>query len=143
MQKTYSSLIHNALSAKRKHFPKFKTYLFLQTLNSSKSARNSTRMGNLTSTCLSSSKGKSASQIADCSTWCPQPGQYISIRTFRELNPAPTSSPTSTRTETPSSGENFRSMEDLQGEGNSQPMTLTPQLLTQAVSQRLLESLRN
>ncbi|CAM91929.1 C4 protein [Tomato leaf curl Namakely virus] len=100
-------------------------------------------MGNLICTCLSSSKESTSARIRDSSTLYPQQGQHISIRTFRELNPAPTSSPTSTRTETPSNGASFRSMEDLQEGDNNPPMTLTPQLLTQAVSQRLLESLRN
>nr|ALB26364.1 AC4 protein [Hollyhock yellow vein mosaic virus] len=100
-------------------------------------------MGNLICTCSSSSRGNTSAKISDSSTWSPQAGQYISIQTFRELNPAPTSSPTSTRTETPSNGESFRSMDDLQEEDNRQPTTLTPQHLTQAVSQRLLESLRN
>nr|UNA95420.1 AC4 protein [Sida yellow mosaic China virus] len=95
-------------------------------------------MGALISTCLSSSRGNTSARITDSSTWCPQPGQYISIQTFRELNPAPTSSPISIRTETPSSGESFRSTEDLHEADNNQPMTLTPQHLTQAVSQRLL-----
>nr|ALK03581.1 C4 [Whitefly-associated begomovirus 7]ALK03587.1 C4 [Whitefly-associated begomovirus 7] len=96
-------------------------------------------MGNLISTCFSSSRVNSTAQITDSSTWSPQPGQHISIRTFRELNPAPTSSPIWTRTETPSSGESFRSMEDLQEGDNRLPMTLTPQQLTQAVRLRLLE----
>nr|BBA21862.1 AC4 protein [Cotton leaf curl Bangalore virus] len=100
-------------------------------------------MGNLIFTCSSNSKANSSAKIADSSTSYPQLGQHISIRTFRELNPAPTSSPTSTRTETFSNGDNFRLTDDLQEEGNKQPMTLTPQHLTQAVSQRLLESLRN
>nr|QIH45384.1 C4 protein [Malvastrum yellow mosaic virus] len=100
-------------------------------------------MGLLISTCLSSSKGNTNARITDSSTWYPQPGQRISIRTFRELNPAPTSSPTSKRTETPSNGESFRSTEDLQGGDNKQPTTLTQQHLTQAVSQRLLEYLGN
>nr|CAM91903.1 C4 protein [Tomato leaf curl Comoros virus] len=100
-------------------------------------------MGNLICMPSFNSRANTIVPINDSSTFLPQTGQHISIRTFRELNPAPTSSPTSTRTETPSNGESFRSMEDLQGEDNSQPMTLTPQLLTQAVSQRLLESLRN
>ncbi|AAK16441.1 C4 protein [Tomato leaf curl Malaysia virus] len=95
-------------------------------------------MGALISTCLSSSKGNTSARITDSSTWYPQPGQHISIRTFRELNPAPTSSPTSTRTETPSIGESFRSTEDLQEGVNRQPMTLTHRHLTAAVSQRLL-----
>ncbi|CAI26286.1 putative AC4 protein [Tomato leaf curl Comoros virus] len=100
-------------------------------------------MGNLICMPSFNSRENTIVPINDSSTLLPQAGQHISIRTFRELNPAPTSSPTSTRTETPSNGENFRSMDDLQGGDNNQPMTLTPQLLTQAVSQRLLESLRN
>ncbi|ABI63456.1 AC4 [Ageratum yellow vein virus-[Taiwan:Taoyuan3:2000]] len=95
-------------------------------------------MGALISTCLSSSKGNTSARITDSSTLYPLPGQHISIRTFRELNPAPTSSPISTRTETPSNGVSFRSMDDLQEEDNRQPMTLTPRHLTAAVSQRLL-----
>ncbi|AJO72692.1 C4 protein [Ageratum yellow vein virus] len=100
-------------------------------------------MGALISTCLSSSKGNTSARITDSSTWSPQPGQHISIRTFRELNPAPTSSPISTRTETPSNGENSRSTDDLHEGDNRQPMTLTPQHLTAEVSQRLLEYLGN
>ncbi|AGJ73650.1 C4 protein [Ageratum enation virus-Papaver somniferum] len=81
-------------------------------------------MGNLIFTCLSSSKENTNAKITDSSTWYPQPDQHISIRTFRELNPASTSSPTSTRTETPSNGENSRSMEDLHEEVNRQLMML-------------------
>nr|WBT00790.1 C4 [Rose leaf curl virus] len=100
-------------------------------------------MGNLIFTCSSSSRGSTSAQITDSSTWYRQPGQHISIRTFRELNQARTSSPIWRRTETPSIGESFRSMEDLHEGDNSQPMMLTPKQLTQAVSQRLLESLGN
>nr|AEX92959.1 unknown [Tomato leaf curl Sudan virus]AEX92967.1 unknown [Tomato leaf curl Sudan virus]AKJ79152.1 C4 [Tomato leaf curl Sudan virus]AKJ79153.1 C4 [Tomato leaf curl Sudan virus]AKJ79154.1 C4 [Tomato leaf curl Sudan virus] len=95
-------------------------------------------MGNHISMCLCSSRANSSAQITDSSTWSPQPGQHISIRTFRELNPAPTSSPTSTRTETPSNGVSFRSTEDLQEGDSNQPMTLTPKRLTLEVSRRLL-----
>nr|AEX37968.1 C4 protein [Sauropus leaf curl virus] len=73
-------------------------------------------MGALISTCSSNSKGNTTARITDSSTWCLQPGQHISIQTFRELNPAPTSSPIWTRTETPSTGENSRStLEVLEG----------------------------
>nr|ACP40524.1 AC4 [Papaya leaf curl Guandong virus] len=95
-------------------------------------------MGALISTCLSNSRGNSDARINDSSIWYPQQGQHISIRTFRELNRAPTSSPIWRRTETPSTGESFRSMEDLQEGDNNQPTTLTPRRLTQEVSQRLL-----
>nr|ACG49274.1 AC4 [Tomato leaf curl Kerala virus] len=97
------------------------------------------KMGNLIFTCSSSSKENTSAKITDSSTWYPQPDQHISIRTFRELNQAQTSSPIWRRTETPSTGESFRSMEDLQEGDTSQRMMLTPQRLTQAVSQRLLE----
>nr|WBT00795.1 replication enhancer protein [Pedilanthus leaf curl virus] len=100
-------------------------------------------MGNLIFTCSSSSKENTSAKITGSSTWYPQPGQHISIRTFRGLSQAQTSSPIWRRTETPSTGESFRSMEDLQEGDNSQLMMLTPQRLTQAVSQRLLESLKN
>nr|AFX60618.1 AC4 [Macroptilium yellow spot virus]AFX60623.1 AC4 [Macroptilium yellow spot virus]AFX60803.1 AC4 [Macroptilium yellow spot virus] len=71
------------------------------------------KMGSLISTSSSSSKGNSSARITDSSTWYPQPGQHISIRTFRELNQAPMSSPTSRRTETQSIGGNFRSTEEV------------------------------
>nr|QSM07170.1 AC4 [Tomato leaf curl New Delhi virus] len=48
----------------------------------------------------SNSKGNSSARIIDSSTWCPQVGQHISIRTFRELNQRRTSRHTSTKTET-------------------------------------------
>nr|QEL50610.1 C4 protein [Cotton leaf curl Gezira virus] len=95
-------------------------------------------MANLICMCFYSSKGSSSAKIRDYSTWSPQIGQHISIQTFRELNPAPTSSPTSTRMETHSNGKNSRSTEDLPEEANRQPTTLTPQRLTQEVRQRLL-----
>ncbi|ABI63450.1 AC4 [Ageratum yellow vein Hualian virus-[Taiwan:Hualian2:2000]] len=94
-------------------------------------------MGALISMCSCSSKGNTDARIRDSSIWYPQPDQHISIRTFRELNPAPTSSPISTRTETPSNGESFRSMQDPLVEDNNQQMTLTPRRLIAEVRQRL------
>nr|BAA34013.1 C4 [Tobacco leaf curl virus] len=67
----------------------------------------------LISMCFCSSKANTNGQITDSSTWYPQPDQHISIRTFRELNPAPTSSPTSIRTETHSNGGHSRSTEEV------------------------------
>ncbi|ABF67535.1 AC4 [Sida mosaic Sinaloa virus] len=77
-------------------------------------------MGSLISTFSSSSKANTTARITDCSIWSPQPGQHISIQTYRELNPAPTSSPTSRRTEIQLTGENSRSTADLLGEVSSQ-----------------------
>nr|WCC58812.1 AC4 [Squash leaf curl China virus] len=57
-------------------------------------------MGLRISTFLSSSKESSNAKTTDFSTWCPQVGQHISIRTFRELNRRRTSKNTSTKTET-------------------------------------------
>nr|ALK03420.1 AC4 [Sida golden mosaic Honduras virus] len=83
-------------------------------------------MGNLICMCSSSSKGNTNARITDSSIWCPQPGQYISIRTFRELNQAPTSSPTSTRTEILLNGGNSKSTADLLEEASRQLTTHMP-----------------
>ncbi|AWD77154.1 AC4 [Sida yellow golden mosaic virus] len=82
-------------------------------------------MGSHISTCLSSSKGSLTAQIADCSTWSPQVGQHISIRTYRELNPAPTSSPMSRRMETQSNGGSSRSTAEVL-EAVSKQLTTQP-----------------
>nr|CBA18104.1 AC4 protein [Sida micrantha mosaic virus] len=81
-------------------------------------------MGSHISTCLYSSKGNTSARIRDSSIWCPRPGQYISIRTFRELNQRPTSSPTSARTGTQSTGEISRSTEEVLEEVARQLTTL-------------------
>nr|AIN36520.1 AC4 [Soybean chlorotic spot virus]AIN36525.1 AC4 [Soybean chlorotic spot virus]AIN36530.1 AC4 [Soybean chlorotic spot virus] len=83
-------------------------------------------MGSLISMSCFNSKGSSAAQITDCSTWFPQQGQHISIQTYRELSRAPTSSPTSTRMETPLNGENSRSTLVLQEVVNRLQMSHTP-----------------
>ncbi|AAC05155.1 AC4 [Sida golden mosaic virus] len=69
-------------------------------------------MGSLISMCSYSSKGNTSARITDSSIWSPQPGQHISIQTYRELNPAPTSSLTSTRTVIQWNGESSRSTAD-------------------------------
>nr|AFB83422.1 C4 protein [Cotton leaf curl Burewala virus] len=103
-----SSLIHSAHSLKRKHFPKFKPSTHPRKKNTSNSAESYTKMGALISLCSSGSRANSSAQITNSSTWFPPTGQHISIRTFRELNQAQMSRPTSTRTGTLSSGESFR-----------------------------------
>nr|WJJ09193.1 AC4 protein [Papaya leaf crumple virus] len=100
-------------------------------------------MGNLISTSSYNSKGSTSARINDSSTSFPQPGQHISIRTFRELKARQMSRHMWRRTETPSNGGSFRSMEDQLEEVSSLPMMLTPKQLTQAASQMLLESLGN
>ncbi|ADN84042.1 AC4 protein [Rhynchosia golden mosaic Havana virus-[Cuba:Havana:28:2007]] len=75
-------------------------------------------MGNLIFTCSSSSKANTSARITDSSTWYPQPGQHISIQTYRELNQAQTSSPTSTRMEIHFNGESFKSTAGLLEEDN-------------------------
>nr|QMV80657.1 AC4 [Sida micrantha mosaic virus] len=83
-------------------------------------------MGSLISTSLSSSKGNSNARINDSSTWSPQQGQHISIRTFRELSHRPTSNPMSTRTEILSSGGNSKSTEEVL-EAVARQLTTLPQ----------------
>nr|QSX72107.1 AC4 protein [Pepper yellow leaf curl Indonesia virus]BAU21330.1 AC4 protein [Pepper yellow leaf curl Indonesia virus]BAU21336.1 AC4 protein [Pepper yellow leaf curl Indonesia virus] len=65
-------------------------------------------MGALISMCSYNSKGNTSARTTDSSTWYPQPGQHISIRTFRELNQVPMSRRTWTKTVIPPNGENFR-----------------------------------
>ncbi|ABI63438.1 AC4 [Tomato leaf curl Hsinchu virus - [Taiwan:Hsinchu:2005]] len=65
-------------------------------------------MGALTSTFSFNSRANTNARITDSSTWYPQPGQHISIQTFKELNPAPMSKNTWRKTETPPNGESFR-----------------------------------
>ncbi|APB03067.1 AC4 protein [Common bean severe mosaic virus] len=77
------------------------------------------KMGNLIFTCSSNSKENTNARITDSSTWFPQPGQHISIQTFRELSRAPTSSPTSIKTEIHLNGESFKSTADLLEEVNN------------------------
>nr|AIP89021.1 C4 protein [East African cassava mosaic Kenya virus] len=100
-------------------------------------------MGNLICMPLFSSKASTIVPTNDSSTSYPLPGPPISTQIFRELNQAPTSSPIWIRTETPSNGERFRSTDDLLEADNNPPMTLTPRLLTQQISQRLLMSYGN
>nr|P0C6G4.1 RecName: Full=Protein AC4; AltName: Full=Protein AL4 [Pepper huasteco yellow vein virus] len=59
------------------------------------------KMGNLICTCLFSSKENTNARTTDSLTSYPLPDQHISIRTFRELNQAPTSRRTSTKTAIP------------------------------------------
>ncbi|CAE01425.1 AC4 protein [South African cassava mosaic virus - [ZW]] len=95
-------------------------------------------MGNLI--CMPSFNSRASTIVPtnDSSTSYPLPSQHISIQTFRELNPVPTSSPIWTRTETPSNGASFRSTDGLLAADNNPQMTLTPRLLTQQVKRRLL-----
>nr|UZH24584.1 C4 protein [Chayote yellow mosaic virus]UZH24590.1 C4 protein [Chayote yellow mosaic virus]UZH24596.1 C4 protein [Chayote yellow mosaic virus] len=109
MQKTISSLIRNAPSPKRRHFPNYEAYAHPQTRNTSRFVESYTKMGNLICMPSFSSRESTSAKISDSSIWSPPLDQHISIRTFRELNRVPTSSPTSTRTVIASSGENSRS----------------------------------
>nr|AMB51323.1 pathogenicity determinant [Tomato leaf curl Kumasi virus] len=100
-------------------------------------------MGNHICIPLFSSRGNSRVPTIVSSIAYTQAVAPVSTPTIRQLSPVPMSSPTSTRTETLSSGVSFRSTEDLQEEGNRQQMMLTPRQLTQAVSLRLLTYLEN
>nr|UUF95150.1 AC4 [Chilli leaf curl Ahmedabad virus] len=70
-------------------------------------------MGNLIYTSSSNSKENINAKTTDSSTSFLHPGQHISIRTFRELRALQMSRPTSRRTETSSTLEFSRSMDDL------------------------------
>nr|ALO02563.1 C4 [Chayote yellow mosaic virus]ALO02569.1 C4 [Chayote yellow mosaic virus]ALO02575.1 C4 [Chayote yellow mosaic virus]ALO02581.1 C4 [Chayote yellow mosaic virus]ALO02599.1 C4 [Chayote yellow mosaic virus] len=109
MPRTISSHILSAHSPKRRHFPSCEAYAHPQTRNTSRFAESCTKMGNLICMPSFSSRANTSAKISDSSIWSPQIEQHISIRTFRELNRAPTSSPTSTRTVIASNGASSRS----------------------------------
>ncbi|ADV15523.1 AC4 protein [Begomovirus jeskei] len=81
-------------------------------------------MGSLIYMCCSSSKANTTAKIKDSSTWSPHIVQHSSMGTIKELGPAPTSSPTSTKTGIFLYGENSRSTGDLLEEVSKQLMTL-------------------
>nr|UUV61228.1 C4 [Tomato mottle leaf curl virus] len=93
-------------------------------------------MGNLISTCSSSSKGNSSARTKDSSTSYPQPDQHISIRTFRELKALQTSRPTWRKTETSLIMEFSRSTADQLEEVSNLPTTRMPRSSTQDPSWR-------
>nr|QNG62362.1 AC4 [Tomato mottle leaf curl virus]QNG62391.1 AC4 [Tomato mottle leaf curl virus]UUV61263.1 C4 [Tomato mottle leaf curl virus] len=93
-------------------------------------------MGNLISTCSSSSKGNYSAQTNDCSTSYPQPDQHISIRTFRELRAHQMSNPTWRKTETSLIMEFSKSTADQLEEVSNLPTTRMPRSSTQDPSWR-------
>nr|QAV52503.1 AC4 [Chino del tomate Amazonas virus] len=94
-------------------------------------------MGSLISMCLSNSKANINAPTTDSSTWYPQPGQHISIQTFREPRAAQTSKPIWRKTETSLIMEFSRSMDDQLEEVANLPTTLMPRLSMQAMHPRL------
>ncbi|ADO40466.1 AC4 protein [Okra enation leaf curl virus [India:Sonipat EL10:2006]] len=100
-------------------------------------------MGNLICTCSSSSRGNTSARISDSSTWSPQAGQHISIRTFRELKAQAMSKPTWRKTETSLIMEFSKSMEDQLEEVAKLPTTHMPRQSTQGPKLRPSESLRS
>ncbi|ADQ13237.1 AC4 protein [Chilli leaf curl virus-Noida [India:Uttar Pradesh:Papaya:2009]] len=84
------------------------------------------KMGNLISTSSYNSKVNSNAKTTDSSTSFPQPGQHISIRTFRELKALQMSRPMWKKTETSLILEFSKSMEDQLEEVSSLPTTHMP-----------------
>nr|UOL65859.1 AC4 [Tomato yellow leaf curl Thailand virus] len=88
-------------------------------------------MGLLICTFSSNSKANSNAKTTDSSTSHPQPGQHISIRTFRELRAQQMSKPIWKKTETCLIMEFSRSMEDQLEEVANLPTTHMPRQSTQ------------
>nr|WBU87178.1 AC4 [Chilli leaf curl virus]WBU87185.1 AC4 [Chilli leaf curl virus] len=84
------------------------------------------KMGNLISTSSYNSKVSSNAKTTDSSTSFPQPGQHISIRTFRELKARQMSRPMWKKTETSLILEFSKSMDDQLEEVSSLPTTHMP-----------------
>nr|AYN61556.1 AC4 [Tomato leaf curl Karnataka virus]QCE30471.1 AC4 [Hollyhock leaf curl virus] len=93
-------------------------------------------MGLLTCMFSSSSKENSSAETIDSSTSHPQPGQHISIRTFRELKAQAMSKPTWRKTETSLIMEFSKSMEDQLEEVANLPTTHMPRQSTQGQKHR-------
>ncbi|ALK27184.1 AC4 protein [Melochia yellow mosaic virus] len=79
-----------------------------------------------TSMCCFNLRGKSKSQIIDCSIYLTHNDRLSFTPTSRELNRAPMSSLTSTRTETPLNGVNSKSTAEVLEEVNKRLMMLPP-----------------
>ncbi|QEE82326.1 AC4 protein [Tomato vein clearing leaf deformation virus] len=88
------------------------------------------RMGSLISMCSSSSKENTSAQIKDSSILYLQPGQHISIRTFRELRAHRTSKPMWRNTETSLILEFSKSMADQLEEVSNLPTIRMPRSST-------------
>nr|AAL82864.1 putative AC4 protein [Tomato crinkle virus] len=93
-------------------------------------------MGNLICTSSSNSKGNSNVQTRDCSTLHLQPGQHISIQTYRQLRAAQMLKHTWKKTEISLIMECSKSMADQLEEVSSLPTTRTPRSSTQDQSWR-------
>nr|UBR90486.1 AC4 protein [Cnidoscolus mosaic leaf deformation virus]UBR90492.1 AC4 protein [Cnidoscolus mosaic leaf deformation virus]UBR90498.1 AC4 protein [Cnidoscolus mosaic leaf deformation virus]UBR90504.1 AC4 protein [Cnidoscolus mosaic leaf deformation virus]UBR90510.1 AC4 protein [Cnidoscolus mosaic leaf deformation virus] len=83
-------------------------------------------MGNLTSMCSSNSKANSTAKIKGSLIYSPQPGQHISIQTFRELRAPQMSKPMWRKTETSLIMEFSKSTADLLEEVSNLPTTRMP-----------------
>nr|UVJ88637.1 symptom determinant protein [Horsegram yellow mosaic virus]UVN12668.1 symptom determination protein [Horsegram yellow mosaic virus]UVN12686.1 symptom determination protein [Horsegram yellow mosaic virus]WAJ60028.1 AC4 protein [Horsegram yellow mosaic virus] len=83
-------------------------------------------MENLISMFCCNSKANSTHVTKGSSTWYPQPGQHISIRTFRQLKAAQMLRNTWRKTETSLIMEPSKSMEDRLEEVNSLQTTRMP-----------------
>nr|WEU75078.1 C4 protein [Tomato yellow leaf curl virus] len=93
-------------------------------------------MGNHISMCLSNSKANTNVRTKGSSTWYPQTGQHISIRTFRQLRAQQMSRPTWRKTETSLILEFSKSMADQLEEVSNLPTTHMPRHSIQAVNPR-------
>ncbi|AAK70855.1 C4 [Ageratum yellow vein Sri Lanka virus] len=93
-------------------------------------------MGLLTCMFSSSSKENSSAGTIDSSTLPPQPGQHISIRTFRELKAQVMLKPTWRKTETSLIMEFSKSMEDQLEEVANLPTTHMPRQSIQGQKHR-------
>nr|AIY31198.1 AC4 protein [Tomato yellow leaf curl virus] len=93
-------------------------------------------MGNHISMCLSNSKASTNVRTNGTSTWYPQTGQLISIRTFSQLRAQQMSRPTWRMTETSLILEFSKSMADQLEVVSNLPTTHMPRHSIQAVNPR-------
>nr|QOW17523.1 AC4 protein [Ageratum yellow vein China virus] len=136
MPRITSSHTHTAHSPKRKHFPKYQPYQPQLINYSFEFAESYTKMGLLTCISSSNSRVSSNAKTTGSSISHPQPGQHISIRTFRELKAQQMSRPTWKKTETCLIMEFSKSMEDQLEEVANLPTTHMPRQSIQGPNHR-------
>nr|AIY31179.1 AC4 protein [Tomato yellow leaf curl virus] len=93
-------------------------------------------MGNHISMCLFNSKANTIVRTNGSSTWCPQTGQLISIRTFRQLSAQQMTRPTWRKTETSLILEFSKSIAEQLEEVSNHPTTHMPRHSIQGVNPR-------
>nr|WKW49314.1 AC4 protein [Tomato mottle leaf distortion virus] len=136
MERIISSHILAVPLLRKKPFLNYINYKPQPIRNSLEYVGSFTKMGNLICTRSFNSRETSDAPTNDSSIWYPQPGQHISIRTFRRLRAHQMSKPMWRKTENSLILEFSKSMADQLEEVGNLPTTRMPRSSMQAQSMR-------